>query len=206
MLPQLVNTGFQVLFHSPPGVLFTFPSQYYALSVTKEYLALEGGPSDFPQGFSCLVVLWILLLPIVFVYGAFTLYGLTSQTVPLTNRFTFAVLNPSMHARWFGLFPFRSPLLWESRLISLPPGTEMFHFPGLASLGLYIQLRMMGHDSHRVSPFRNHRIVGCLAPPRCLSQLTASFIASQRQGIHLLPLISYFSRTLLFPSHSPIQL
>ena len=61
VLPQLVNTGFQVLFHSPPGVLFTFPSQYYALSVTKEYLALEGGPSDFPQGFSCPAVLWILL-------------------------------------------------------------------------------------------------------------------------------------------------
>ena len=59
-LPQLVNTGFQVLFHSPPGVLFTFPSQYYALSVTEEYLALEGGPSCFPQGFPCLVVLWIL--------------------------------------------------------------------------------------------------------------------------------------------------
>src|SRR5690606_23814205 len=33
----------------------------------------------------------------------------------------------------FGLFPFRSPLLRESRLISLPPGTEMFQFPGLAS-------------------------------------------------------------------------
>ena len=33
--PQLVDTGFQVLFHSPPGVLFTFPSQYYALSVTE---------------------------------------------------------------------------------------------------------------------------------------------------------------------------
>ena len=32
-LPQLVNTGFQVLFHSPPGVLFTFPSRYCALSV-----------------------------------------------------------------------------------------------------------------------------------------------------------------------------
>ena len=24
----LVNTGFQVIFHSPPGVLFTFPSRY----------------------------------------------------------------------------------------------------------------------------------------------------------------------------------
>ena len=59
MLPQLVNTGFQVLFHSPHGVLFTFPSQYSALSVTKEYLALRGGPRSFPQGFPCLVVLWI---------------------------------------------------------------------------------------------------------------------------------------------------
>ena len=61
ILPQFVNTGFQVLFHSPPGVLFTFPSQYYALSVTKEYLALRGGPRAFHQGSTCLDVLWILL-------------------------------------------------------------------------------------------------------------------------------------------------
>ena len=60
VLPQLVNTGFQVLFHSPPGVLFTFPSQYYTLSVTEEYSALRGGPRFFLQGFSCLVVLRIL--------------------------------------------------------------------------------------------------------------------------------------------------
>ena len=66
VLPQLVNTGFQVLFHSPPGVLFTFPSQYYALSVTKEYSALGGGPPDFPQGFPCPAVLWILPLPSAF--------------------------------------------------------------------------------------------------------------------------------------------
>ena len=61
VLPQLVNTGFQVLFHSPPGVLFTFPSQYFALSVTKEYLALGGGPPDFTQGSTCLALLWIPL-------------------------------------------------------------------------------------------------------------------------------------------------
>ena len=35
VLPQLVSAGFQVLFHSPSGVLFTFPSRYYALSVTR---------------------------------------------------------------------------------------------------------------------------------------------------------------------------
>ena len=78
-LPQLVNIGFQVLFHSPPGVLFTFPSQYYALSVTKEYLALGGGPPEFPQGSTCLAVLWILPLPIVFMYEAFTLSGRSFQ-------------------------------------------------------------------------------------------------------------------------------
>ena len=66
VLPQLVDTGFQVLFHPPPGVLFTFPSQYYALSVTKEYLALRGGPRSFPQGFTCLVVLWILPCSLAF--------------------------------------------------------------------------------------------------------------------------------------------
>ena len=66
VLPQLVNTGFQVLFHSPPGVLFTFPSQYYALSVTKEYLGLRGGPRSFHQGFSCLDVLWIPLSQFLF--------------------------------------------------------------------------------------------------------------------------------------------
>ena len=59
-LPQLVDTGFQVLFHSPPGVLFTFPSQYCALSVTGEYLAFRGGPRIFLQGFTCPAVLRIL--------------------------------------------------------------------------------------------------------------------------------------------------
>ena len=66
MLPQFVSTGFQVLFHSPPGVLFTVPSQYSALSVTEEYLALRGGPRLFRQGSTCLDVLWILLCSIPF--------------------------------------------------------------------------------------------------------------------------------------------
>ena len=61
VLLLLVNAGFQVLFHSPPGVLFTFPSRYYALSVTGSYLALEGGPSCFPPDSSCPVVLWYQL-------------------------------------------------------------------------------------------------------------------------------------------------
>jgi hypothetical protein len=42
-----------------------------------------------------------------------------------------------------GLVRFRSPLLTESRLISFPPATEMFHFAGFASLFLYIQKRII---------------------------------------------------------------
>ena len=56
-------------------------------------------------------------------YGAITRYGQTFQTVPLSSR----RLIPT------GLVPVRSPLLRESRLISFPPGTEMFQFPGFAS-------------------------------------------------------------------------
>ena len=62
VLSLLVNTGFQVLFHSPPGVLFTFPSRYYALSVTISYLGLGGGPPGFPPDFSCPAVLWYRLV------------------------------------------------------------------------------------------------------------------------------------------------
>ena len=51
-------------------------------------------------------------------------------SIPL--RHTSLLRNPS------GLLPFRSPLLRESRLISFPPGTEMFQFPGFASAGLCI--------------------------------------------------------------------
>ena len=65
-LPLLVSIRFQVLFHSPPGVLFTFPSRYYALSVTGSYLALEGGPSCFPPDSSCPVVLWYQLADFAF--------------------------------------------------------------------------------------------------------------------------------------------
>ena len=91
VLPQLVNTGFQVLFHSPPGVLFTFPSQYYALSVTKEYLALGGGPPDFPQGSTCLAVLWIPLAGYRFLIQDFH---------PLWSDFPDCSDNESPHISW----------------------------------------------------------------------------------------------------------
>ena len=63
VLSLLVSIQFQVLFHSPPGVLFTVPSRYCALSVTRSYLALRDGPRSFTPDFSCPVLLWISLGP-----------------------------------------------------------------------------------------------------------------------------------------------
>ncbi len=44
---------------------------------------------------------------------------------------------------WFGLFPFRSPLLRESFLLSFPRGTEMFHFPPFASTAYVFSCRYL---------------------------------------------------------------
>ena len=52
-LRLLVGIQFQDLFHSPPGVLFTFPSLYLFTIDYVICLALAGGPAGFNQGFSC---------------------------------------------------------------------------------------------------------------------------------------------------------
>ena len=57
--------------------------------------------------------------------------GLSPALARLSSRFAFVTPH--------GLFRVRSPLLAESRLISFPPGTEMFQFPGFALCSLWIQ-------------------------------------------------------------------
>ena len=124
VLPQFVNTGFQVLFHSPPGVLFTFPSQYSALSVTKEYLALRGGPRSFPQGFSCLVVLWILLkLLSVSPTGLSPSLAGLSRTVPLQSEVINAVRTPECTHSGLGSFHFARRYFENRFFLSFPPAT-----------------------------------------------------------------------------------
>ena len=51
VLCVLVNTGFQVLFHSPPGVLFTFPSQYCSTIGHQVVFRLGGWAPRLPIGF-----------------------------------------------------------------------------------------------------------------------------------------------------------
>ena len=51
VLYVLVGTGFQVLFHSPPGVLFTFPSQYYYSIGHWVVFRIGGWSPRIPTGF-----------------------------------------------------------------------------------------------------------------------------------------------------------
>jgi hypothetical protein len=66
---------------------------------------------------------------------------------------------------WFGLFRVRSPLLTESRLISIPAGTEMFQFPALASF------RMTKLAPGRVSPFGHPEITARVQLPQAYRSL-----------------------------------
>ena len=91
-----------------------------------------------------------------------------------------------------GLFRFRSPLLAESRLMSFPPGTEMFQFPGFASPPYVFRWR---YPKGVGCPIRTSTDQSLLAAPRGFSQRATSFIASWCQGIHRMP----FSRSRRSP-------
>lgn len=93
-----------------------------------------------------------------FDYGAGTHSGPPFKTVRLYASVTSAArqnstespttpnaqLLPDITRTRFSLIRFRSPLLTESRLFSLPAGTEMFHFPAFPLPALYIQTGVTG--------------------------------------------------------------
>ena len=91
---------------------------------------------------------------------------------------------PLLAKRWFGLRPFRSPLLWASRLISLRRATEMFQFAHLPPACLCVQQAVSRHHSGGVAPFGLSGLMACMQLPRNVSPVSASFIGLQRQGIH----------------------
>jgi hypothetical protein len=105
---------------------------------------LEGGPPSFPRDSTGPAVLKDQPRALSrFAYGALTRSGPGSHRVRLPTAarggrrlgrpgwpYNPAAATARTLARQrFGLFPVRSPLLGESRLISTPRGTKMFQFP-----------------------------------------------------------------------------
>jgi hypothetical protein len=188
------------------GALFTFPSRYWSTIGHRDIFSLttwswqihtefhglratRETPQERRPGFA---------------YRTLTVYSRPSQTIRLPERIYHSPparqnqqrMLPQPHTRnarrlitraWFRLLPFRSPLLRESQLFSLPTGTKMFHFPASPPTALYIQTAATPHNECQVTPFGNPRITVWLPTPRGISQAPTSFIGSRCQGIHHVP-------------------
>ena len=76
-LRPLVGTRFQVLFHSPPGVLFTFPSRYWFTIGRRGVFSLGGWSPRIPTRFPVSRGTWERVEGDTssFVYGTVTFYG-----------------------------------------------------------------------------------------------------------------------------------
>ena len=152
MVPQpLVSLRFQVLFHSPFGVLFTFPSRYsctighqcvFSLTEWSPWIPTQFLVLDRTQDTGWRAVIFSLR-------GCHSLWPVfpdCSDKCCLGNsmgpfRRPLPVLQPPcynapklLRRHRFRLVRFRSPLLAESMFLSFPPGTKMFQFPGFAPL------------------------------------------------------------------------
>jgi hypothetical protein len=152
------------------GCFSPFPHGTSSLSVTEEYLGLEGGPPMFRQDFTCPALL------------------------EADTRFTLTGLSPAMArlSRRFRLCKYQ-------------------HWPGPRSLattnGVSVDVLSSGYLDVSVRPVRlPHLCIQCgitlrwgfpiristdqslLSAPRGFSQSATSFIASQCQGIHEMPL------------------
>ena len=166
---RLSAHGFRISFTRHLAYFSPFPHGTGALSVTGECLALEGGPPSFTQDYTCPALLGMPLGAVcVHLPGCHRLWRAVPGRFGLASCSHVAVPQPQPCKHdWFGLAPVRSPLLRGSRLLSLPPGTEMFQFPGLTSL-----LRaMIGLATDRVSPFGNPGITACLQLPQAYRSL-----------------------------------
>ena len=120
-----------------------------------------------------------------FVYGPLTLYGAPSHALQLDYLIPYAVRTP---------VTLLSPV-WPLPLsLATTDGisVDVFSSPYLdvsvqavPLVHLWIQCTMTGLAPSRVSPFGNPRIKCLLSANRGLSQIAASFIGSQCQGIPL---------------------
>ena len=195
------------------------------------------GPPRFPQGSTC---------PVVLGYAAqeaqnISLTGLSPSMMSLsrTLQLLFGFVTPrqsrnsirqhpatpnaqrsrALTCIRFGLFPLRSPLLGESLLLSLPPGTKMVHFPGFASRALLysdadipilLGIPLQDSDIPRSLPvcgslrlFAAYHVLPRLPsprhPPLALSSLTIKLTPPEsRRNQSYGPLVS-FTRRLLYP-------
>ena len=146
ILPLLVSLWFHGLFHSPDEVLFTFPSRYCFAIGHPRVFSLTRWSSQIHTGFHVPHVtrdsyqkrsaerIWPAKLALTFKKLQDS-HLLWYRTQLFHFCFEFVLCPTTLKIRnnfKFRLFPFRSPLLRESLLLSFPLATKMFQFTRLS--------------------------------------------------------------------------
>ena len=181
MLPLLVGTRFQVLFHSPYRSSFHLSLTVLCAIGHRVVFSLGRWSSRIPTRF--LVSRGTRGHPRVdqdFGYGTITHYGGTFQSLLLS------ITNPTS-----GPHNPRSTvvdLVWAvPRSLAATNGISIDFYSwsyldvsvhSVSLICLCIQHMITGHNPCWVSPFGNLRVKACLTARRSLSQFTTSFIAS----------------------------
>ena len=195
-----MSARFQVLFHSPPGGLFTIPSRYSSAIGHREVFRRPSGLGRFTQDSTGPVLLGAAPAQ----PAGFRLRGCHPLRPPIPGDSATRPVQctaprrggdgknapqttprpqppPGIARARFNHHPL--PLA-TTHGISTPAGTEMFHFPASPPAPYDIQTRVTPHNGRRVPPFGNPRITARKPAPRGISQATASFIGPRCQGIH----------------------
>ena len=169
-LRPLVSLRFQVLFHSSIRSTFhlslTVLVHYRSL---ESYLALPDGTGRFRQDFSGPALLRILRVHNHFYLQGFHLLWPFFPKRSVWDCLLNVVLQPRRSTLlWFGLFPFRSPLLGESLVIF---SSSSYLDVSVQRVGFLVLLQDDTPSVYQVVPFGDLWITGCMHLPKAYRSL-----------------------------------
>ncbi len=164
-LPPSVSERFQILFHSPHRGSFHLSLTVLVRYRSSRVFSLGEWSPLFPTGLACPVVLRPSGPPLSgFAYGTLTPSGWPSQCHSAT---LLGACCRRLQPRppWWPVWASPLSLATTRGILSFPPGTEMFQFPGFPPSGLCVQPQGDGLSHRRVSPFGYHRFSACTRLP-----------------------------------------
>ena len=168
LLP-LVGTRFQDLFHSPPGVLFTFPSRYWCTIGHGRVFSLGGWSPRFPAGFPESRCTQVPRSPSITRFRVRDSHPVP-WAVPGRFRYPCVVRRDNAPPGPYNPGSTRNPVWASPRSLAATWGISF----DLSSWG-YLDVSVLpvgsprgvtDHDVRRVAPFGYSGITGCVRLPR----------------------------------------
>ena len=123
------------------------------------------------------------------------------KTFPLESLNQFRGPNPRVHALWFGLFPFRSPLLWKSHVVFSSSGYLDVSVHRVPDVTLWIHVTTTEVFSARFPHSEISGSMGICPSPK----LIAAYHVFHRLLVPRHPPCALSSLTNFFHSHSVVS-